>query len=99
MIIAILGFIAFIIAFLGVLMGAHFLLYISIIRFFSITNGSARVYLLSILLFLVRQAKPGQSSELKGAHHVVVRLTCSCPIAGRGNLIWCEASRQRRREP
>ena len=52
MIIAILGFIAFIITFLGVLMGAHFLLYISIIRFFSITNGSARVYLLSILLFL-----------------------------------------------
>jgi hypothetical protein len=52
-----------------------------------------------ILLILVRQAKPGQSSELKGAHHVIVRLTCSCPIAGRGNPVWCEASGQRRREP
>jgi hypothetical protein len=52
-----------------------------------------------ILFILVRQAKPGQSSELKGAHHVIVRLTCSCPIAGRGNPVWCEASGQRRREP
>ncbi|MDH3476276.1 MAG: hypothetical protein OEM59_21570, partial [Rhodospirillales bacterium] len=26
---------------------------------------------------LVRQAKPGPSRELKGVHHVVVRLTCS----------------------
>jgi hypothetical protein len=64
-----------------------------------VRKGQKDKNILFILFILVRQAKPGQSSELKGAHHVIVRLTCSCPIAGRGNPVWCEASEQRKREP
>ena len=61
---------------------------------YRITSGIAILNLRN----LVRQAKPGQSRGMKGAHHVIAHLACSLGSGVRSNL-GVEAFPWRRCEP
>jgi len=48
----IIAFVLFILSVLIILLGAHFLLYVSVVHFFTITSATVKIYLAATLLFL-----------------------------------------------